>query len=58
MKRNRQLPMQNGGEMDAFSKGWVRLLCVFHNNTGIRKWWKSKYNKRIRKAAQKDLREW
>ena len=49
--------MRNGGEMDAFTP-WRRLLCVFHNNTHIRKWWKSKYNKRVRKAAQKDLREW
>ena len=46
-----------GDEWDAFSK-WRKVLCVFYNNCGLGKQAKRKYNKRVRKAAQKDLREW
>ena len=37
MKRGRAVPMKGGDEYDAFT-GWRHLLCVFYNNTGIRKY--------------------
>ena len=53
MKRGHRLPMNCGGEMDALTR-WRHCLCVFYNNTGLSKYWKRNYNKRIRKH-QKNL---
>ena len=48
--------MRGGGEVDAFS-GWRRVLCVFHNNTGIVRYWKRKYAKRVRSYSKRVLRD-
>ena len=42
--------------MDAFTR-WRRLLCVFHNNTGLSKYWKRHYNKRVRRKTRSELAE-
>ena len=55
MKRGRTVPMKSGDENDAFT-GWRHALCVFYNNTGIRKYWKRKYNKRMRRLGKNSLR--
>jgi hypothetical protein len=56
VKRGRTEPMKKGDEVDAFTK-WRHWLCVFHNNTGIAKYWKSAYNKRVRKDIKRKLRD-
>jgi hypothetical protein len=56
MKRGRTEPMKCGDELDAFT-GWRRLLCVFYNNTGIAKYCKTAYNKRVRRKAKEELRD-
>ena len=54
MKRGRTEPMRGGGEHDALT-GWRRLLCVFHNNTGLARWWKRRYNRRVRRTWRQKL---
>ena len=54
MKRGRTVPMKCGDEMDAFSR-WRHFLCVFYNNTGIAKYTKRAYNKRVRRVIKEDL---
>ena len=54
MKRGRSVPTKTGDEMDAFSR-WRHVLCVFYNNTGIAKYTKRAYNKRVRRVAKEDL---
>ena len=51
--------MKGGDEFDAFTR-WRHLLCVFHNNTGLRKAMKRKFNKRVRRKARTAMRaeEW
>jgi hypothetical protein len=46
--------MISGDEHDAFSP-WRRLLCVFYNNTGIAKYAKTAYNKRVRRKVKEEL---
>jgi len=46
--------MKLGDEVDAFSK-WRHVLCVFYNNTGLAKYAKRCYNKRVRQAAKKEI---
>ncbi len=55
MKRGRKEPMIDGDEFDFLTKEGRRALCV---SPMFLRWVKSKYNKRVRKAARKDLREW
>ena len=55
MKRGRQqVPMKFGDEIDAFSR-WRRALCVFYNNTGLVKDAQRRYQKRVRKAARREI---
>jgi len=54
VKRGRTEPMKCGDELDAFTK-WRRWLCVFGNNTGLAKYCKRQYNKRVRRSAKLDL---
>lgn len=49
--------MKFGDEIDAFTK-WRRLLCVFDNNTGLVKYSKRTYNKRVRRKARLETRQW
>lgn len=49
--------MNCAGEIDAFT-AWKNLLCVFYNNTGIIRYWKRKYVKRVRKEAKMELRKY
>jgi len=50
MKRGRTVPMRGGDEYDALTR-WRHHLCVFYNNTGLSKWWKRHYNRRVRREA-------
>ena len=47
--------MKGGDEHDAFT-GWRRVLCVFDNNTGVVRYWKRKYSKRVRRIVKDSLR--
>ena len=55
MKRSDRTRMK-GGEWDALTR-WRHLLCVFHNNTGLSRWWKRYHRRRIRREAKAELRE-
>jgi hypothetical protein len=50
-----------GPEYDALT-GWRHRLCVFYNNTGLSKWWKRHYSRRVRRArraaAEDRMWEW
>jgi hypothetical protein len=52
VKRKDRLSLKSGAEYDAFT-GWRKLLTW---KPGELKWWKSKYNRRARKAAKQQLR--
>ena len=56
-RRKQRIPLADGDEEDYFSS-WRRLLCVFYNNTGIGKRMKRKYNKRARKEAKHDAKDY
>lgn len=48
-----KMPAKGGFEHDVFSK-WRRVLC-YTSRPGVCKRAKRKYNKRMRKAAKRDL---
>ena len=50
MKRGRTVPLKGGGEYDALTS-WRHDICVFGNYTGLAKWWKRRFNKRVRREA-------
>ena len=52
MKRKERVPLQDGGEYDAFT-AWRHLLSW---RIG-RKWIKKKYNKRLRKKLKEEIRD-
>ena len=56
MRRGRELPLKGGGEYDALT-GWRHALCVFQNNTGLSRYWKRAYSKRVRAYQRRVLRE-
>lgn len=39
----------SGGEVDTLVNGWRRL---YHWKAGTRRWWKRKFNKRMRRKAK------
>jgi hypothetical protein len=55
MKRGRTEPIK-GLEYDALT-GWRHKLCVFDNNTGLSRWWKRHYAKRVRRKVKRELSE-
>ena len=46
-----KIPMKGGGEYDAFTS-WRKVLRW---RPGLRKWWKRRYNKRVRKQGKDEL---
>ena len=50
-----RIKLIDGDEYDAIYKV---SLCVFYNNTGLRKKIKRKINKRYRRLIKKELREY
>ena len=55
MKRGRTTPMR-GWEYDALT-GWRHVLCLFYNNTGLSKYWKRHYNKRVRRIGKQEIKD-
>lgn len=53
-KRGRKQKMKSGDEYDAILKA---PLCVFKNNTGLRKKAKKALNKRARKEGKEDIND-
>ena len=53
-KRGRKQKLKDGDEYDAITKF---PLCVFENNTGLRKAIKRRLNKRDRRKTQEELRD-
>lgn len=48
----------NGNEQDWCSRRWRRVLCVFHNITGLGRAVKRAMNKRFRKRERQRLKIW
>jgi hypothetical protein len=55
--RQDRLPLKGGDECDWVSKNWRRLLCVFHNHTGLGKKIKRRLNKRARHKNRQEMRD-
>ena len=53
--RHDRLPAKSGDEQDWISRRWRRMLCVFHNRTGLGKKIKRAMNKRVRHAWKQDI---
>jgi len=54
LDRKHTIKMISGDEHDALT-GWRRLLKVFDNCTGLGKYAKRKYNKRLRKLEKREI---
>ncbi len=54
MKRGHAIPMK-GGEYEALTR-WRNVACIFYNNTGLSKWWKRNYSRRVRRLIKMSLR--
>lgn len=50
------IPAKGGDEYDAFSPAARKALCCFNNRTGLAKYWKRRYNKRVRREGHEDSR--
>ena len=55
MKEGRTEPMKGGDEYDALT-GWRRVMCYL-DRSGVAKKVKRKYNKRVRQAGKKEIRQ-
>ena len=56
MSNNHPIPAKGGDEYDAFSKTARKALCCFNNQTGLTKYWKRKYWKRVRRQGKQESR--
>jgi len=54
MKRSVKQKLRSGDEYDAICKA---PLCVFKNNTGLRKFYKRVLNRRLRRAWRNEVVE-
>ena len=54
--KKHDIPLISGEEHDALT-GWKRLLKVFDNRTGLGKYAKRKYNKRLRRVGKKEIKD-
>ena len=53
----RREPTKGLNERDWISKRWRRILCSFHNRTGLGKRVKRAINKRARHRAKREIEE-